>query len=361
MLAHGVEIVTVSPSRLGFGVQDGPDAARSFSVVVVFSATWLPSSMSSGMREPSPLRRFFTSPYLILVLPPLFWSGNAVFGRMAMADMSPVALGFWRWLLALVLLLPFTLLDTLAAWPAIRPHLGRFFVLGALSVGGYNTFLYAALQTTEAINATLVGAVMPLVIMLFSLVVLRESLGLWRILGLVASFGGVALVIARGDLSRLAGLVLHRGDGFMLLAVLVWSVYSVLLRLWRPGQPPMVFLTVQIATGLVVMGSLYGVDMALGGKPVPLTWEALAIVAYTAVFASLGALLAWNYGVATVGANVAGFYTNLVPLFTAVLAALLLGEAVHWYHGVGLALIFAGIALATWRRAAPPQADVVGR
>lgn len=302
------------------------------------------------MSQPSLLRRFLLSPYVVLVLPPLFWSGNAVAGRVAMGDMSPFALAFWRWLLALLILLPFTLADTLAAWPTIRRNLGRIFVLGTLSVGAYNTFLYMALQTTEAINATLVGSVMPLIIMVLSLVVLREPLGLWRSLGLAASFAGVALVIARGDLSALAALELHRGDGLMVLAVLAWGLFSVLLRRWPPEVGGPVFLTVQIATGLVAVSLCYAGDIALGGGAVPLTWGAAGIIVYTALAASLGAYFAWNYGVAKAGANIAGFYTNLVPLFTAALAAALLGETVRWYHGAGLGLIFLGIALAAIRR-----------
>lgn len=292
-------------------------------------------------------RRIAASPYVVLVLPPLFWAGNAVVGRVAMADMSPFALSFWRWAIALAVLLPFTITNTLAAWPVIRPRLGRYFVLGSLSVGLYNTFLYMALQTTEAINATLVGAVMPLVIMVLSLVVLREPLGMWRSVGLVASVAGVALVIARGNLGALAALELHRGDSLMLLAVLAWGVFSVLLRRWPSEVTAPVFVTMQIAMGLIVVTGLYVGDLATGGGAFPLTGETFAIIAYTALFPALGAFFAWNYGVAKVGANVAGFYTNLVPLFTALLAALLLNEAVRWFHGVGLGLIFLGIGLAT--------------
>ncbi|MFA7430958.1 MAG: DMT family transporter [Rhodospirillaceae bacterium] len=301
------------------------------------------------MSQPSLLRRVVGSPYFILVLPPLFWAGNAVAGRVAMDGMSPYALSFWRWALALALLLPFTLTETLTAWPVIKTRLGRLFVLGALSVGAYNTFLYMALQTTEAINATLVGAVMPLIIMVLSFIVLREPLGLWRSVGLVASIAGVALVIARGDVGALAALQLHQGDAFMLIAVMAWGLFSVLLRRWPLGLTGRVFLTVQMVMGLVVVTVLYLGDLATGGGAVPMTWEAIGIIVYTAVFPALGAYFAWNYGVAKLGANVAGFYTNLVPLFTALLAAVLLNEAVQWFHGIGLALIFLGIGLATLR------------
>lgn len=295
----------------------------------------------------TPLRQALTSPYLILVLPPLFWAGNAVAGRMAMTDMSPFALSFWRWVLALVLLLPFSLRGILAHFETIRARWKRIVVLGALSVGGFNLFLYMALQTTTAINATLVASTMPLVIMLVSFLWLKEPFGLARSVGLVLSISGVTLVIARGDLGQLAQLQLHQGDLLMLVAVLTWSLFSVTLRAYPPGLPPLVFLTAQVAAGLCVVGPLYLGAVLMGGGQMPLTADSLGIVAFTAVFPALGAFFFWNKGVAAIGANTAGFYTNLVPLFTALAAVPLLNEAVHWYHGASLVLIFAGIGMAT--------------
>jgi len=214
-------------------------------------------------------------------------------------------------------------------------------------VGGYNLFLYLALETTTAINATLVGSTMPLVIMLVSFVWLREPFGMMRSLGLVLSVGGVALVIARGDVTQLASLQLHEGDVLMLVAVFTWSLFSVALRVYPPGLPPLVFLTAQVAAGLLVVAPLYVGALVLGGGHMPLTPGSLGIVAFTALFPALGSFFFWNKGVAAGGANAAGFYTNLVPLFTALMAAPLLGEAIHWYHGASLLLIFAGIGLAT--------------
>lgn len=291
-----------------------------------------------------------TSPWVVMVIPPLLWAGNAIVGRMAMAQMSPYALSFWRWSFALLLLLPFTLRSTLAHWSVIRANAGHLISLGVLSVGAYNTLLYMALQSSTAVNVTLVGAVMPLVILLLSRIMLGEALTLWRVIGLLASFAGVAVVLARGDLSRLASLDLHRGDALMLLAVLAWSVFSVRMKARRVPLPPMVFLTVQMLTGLWVAIAVYAWDIAQGGGQVPLTLDAMAMVAYTALFASLAAFLAWNWGLAKLGANLSGFYVNLIPVFTAILAVPVLNEPLHLYHGVGMGLIFAGIGLAAIRR-----------
>jgi len=293
------------------------------------------------------VRRVVTSPYLLLAFPPLFWAGNAVVGRVAMADMSPYALSFWRWVLALCILLPFTGGDLLANWPTIRARWGRIVVLGTLSVGGFNLLLYMALQTTTAVNATLLSSVMPLAIMLLSWLILKESFGVWKSLGLVFSIAGVVLVISRGVPSRLLDIGLHEGDVLMLLAVGTWSLFSVLLRALPPGLPPMVFLTAQIGGGLVVVTPLYVVMAALGQAHMPMTWDSAAVVAFTAIFPALLAFYFWNWGVNAVGATAAGFYTNLVPVFTAILGAVFLAERIVWFHWVGMALIFCGITLAS--------------
>lgn len=306
------------------------------------------------MTSPSPSQagRLLTSPYLILLVPPLCWAGNAIIGRIAMADTGPFALNFWRWMVALLVLVPFTAPRVVAEWEAVRRTLARMMVLGTLSVGLFNALLYASLQTTEAINATLVGAVMPLAIMSLSLVLLREPFGLWRSLGLVASMAGVVLVIARGDIDRLLALELHRGDVLMLVAVASWALFSVLLRRWPLGLSTRTFLTMQIACGLVPSGLLYAIETATGGAGVPLTWQSGGIVLFTALFPALAAFVAWNYGVKMAGAAAAGFYINLVPVFTALAAVALLGETFAWYHGAGLGMIFVGIALSARKPAA---------
>lgn len=299
------------------------------------------------MADRSLLRRLVTSPYVLLIFPPLFWAANAIIGRVAAGEISPYALSFWRWILALAVMLPFTMDKMLRHWPTIRRHWLFLIVIGCLSVGSFNVLLYVALETTTAINATLVGASTPLLIMLLSLFILKEPLGLWRSVGLVLSLFGVTMVIARGDLDVLLNLDLHLGDGLMIFAMFTWALFSVLIRAFPVNLPPMVFLTAQIAGGMVLVAPLYLGALAFGGGQLPITWESAAIVGFTAFFPALAAFFLWNKGVHALGATVAGFYINLVPLFTAGLAALLLGEIFAWYHAVGLALIFSGIGLAT--------------
>lgn len=285
---------------------------------------------------------------LLLVLPPLFWAGNALVGRATVGEVPPIALSFWRWALALLILLPFTLRQVIAARHLLRANFGLLAVLGLTSVAAYNTLLYVALQTTAAINATLVATSLPVAILVLSRLWLAEPIRPAQVAGILVSLAGVLAVIAKGDPARLAALGFGGGDLLVLAAVLSWAVYTVLLRRHPLAVPGLALLTVLIAIGVVAILPLYLWELSTGAAIAP-RWSAWAAIAYTAVFPSVLSYYFWNRGVGAVGAAVAGQYNYLMPLFTGVLAVPLLGEHFLWYHGLGGALIFGGIWLATAR------------
>jgi len=285
---------------------------------------------------------------LLLVLPPLFWAGNALTGRAVANHVAPIELSFWRWVLALALLLPFTARDVLAHRRLFLERWRVVVLMGLFSVAAYNTLLYMAVQTTTAINATLVGASMPLMLLLLGRLWLGEAIRPAQALGIAVSACGVLAVVARGDPGRLAGLVLTPGDGLMLLATLSWAIYSIMLRRYALPVAGTTLLAVLILVGVVALLPLYAWHAATHPAFAP-DAGVLAAIGYTAVFASLLAYYFWNRGVAAVGAATAGQYTYLIPLFTAVLAVMLLGEEFQWFHAAGGALIFGGLALATRR------------
>lgn len=281
---------------------------------------------------------------ILLVVPPLLWAGNALVGRAVVGRLDPVELSFWRWLVALAALLPFTFRSLLRhrrvlldAWPAVV-------VMGLCSVAAYNTLLYMAMHTTTAINATLMGASMPLMIVLLARLWLGEPIRPAQMVGIAVSACGMLAVVTRGEPGRLLDLALTPGDGLMVLATLAWAVYSVMLRRYALPVPATTLLAAFVMVGLVALLPFF---LALGA-PVPAggaaTWGAIL---YTGLLASLVAFTFWNRGVAAVGAGTAGQYSYLIPLFTALMAIPLLGESVHWYHALGGGLIFAGIYLAT--------------
>ncbi len=282
---------------------------------------------------------------LLLVLPALFWAGNALIARASVGQIPPVALNFWRWAVALLLLLPFTGGDLwrhravlLARWPHLIAQ-------GLVSVTAYNALLYLALQTTTAINATLVGSSLPLMVLVLGRFWLDEPIRPRAVAGIVVSAAGLVVVVSKGAPAQLLELGLARGDGVMLLATLSWALYSVMLKRYPMPVPSYTLLTALMIVGVAAILPFYLWELAAGAvlDPSP---RNLAVIADTALVASLAAYYFWNKGVVIVGAATAGQYTYLIPLFAAILAVLLLDEEFHAFHGLGAALIFGGIALA---------------
>lgn len=306
----------------------------------------------------APPGRLSPSTIALLVLPPLFWAGNAVVGRLMNQTVPPSTLNFLRWVLALLILLP------LAAWVLRRgsrlwPNWRRFALLGALGVGSYNALQYLALRTSTPLNVTLVAASMPVWMLLVGRVLYGVPVPRRAAFGAALSLGGVAVVLSGGSLARLLTVQFVPGDGWILLATLVWSWYSwLLVRPPEGGDPPEIngdwaaFLMAQVALGLVWSGALAAAEwvyLPAADLHIDWGWPLLAALAYLAIFPSVLAYRCWGDGVARVGPAVASFFTNLTPLFAAVLSAAMLGEAPRWHHLMGFALIVGGILISSRR------------
>lgn len=286
--------------------------------------------------------------WLLMMLPPLFWAGNAVLGRAVAGSVPPIGLAFWRWFLGMLIVLPF-------AWPHLRhditPILARWksvLLLGTLGIGIYNTFQYIALNTTTALNCVMLQSSMPVMIVLMSLVLFRDRIGAMQGLGIAVSLVGAMTLISHGDPATLLGLELNAGDVWMLAAVVIYAVYTTLLRR-RPAIHGLSFVVVTFAIGAVELLPFY-IWESLSGNPVEASGITLLAVGYTVLFPSIAAYLCFNRVVELLGPNTAGLTIHLVPVFGSLLAILFLGEQPHLYHGIGIALIAAGIVLATRRR-----------
>ena len=225
-----------------------------------------------------------------------------------------------------------------AQWPLLKKGWKPVLILGVLGVGGYNTFAYIALQYTSATNAVLLNSFIPIVTIAISWGFLGKHLSRPQAIGVFTSLCGVLTIVARGDVSVLAHLNLNVGDAWMLLAVLVWAIYTVGLA-WRPaGVHPMLMLAAMTAVGLAALLPAYLWEMALGRH----------INVYPGSLAALAIFLGYifyNRGVAEVGASKGSLFIHLMPVFGTLLSAVLLGEIPLWYHYLGIALIFAGIWL----------------
>ncbi len=286
----------------------------------------------------------------LLAAASLFWAGNFVLGRAASGEVPPVGLAFWRWALAGAVLAPLAAAPVWRHRRGILRHAWLFFFLALFGVGSFNTLTYIALARTEAINAALANSVIPIAILLAAFLLDRERPARWQLAGLALSLSGVAVIVARGDPVSLAGLAVNSGDLIMLVAVIAWGLYTVLLRrvppALRASLGPMGLLFATILFGLPLIGLCHLLEIALGGIPMPADATSLALVAYTALFASVASYLCWNGGVALIGPAASGPFLHLLPLFAALLAVPLLGEAVQPYHFVGFLLIVGGVALA---------------
>ena len=304
---------------------------------------------SSGWR--SLARSVWASAYILLTATALFWAGNAIVARGAREAVPPVALSFWRWALALLIILPF-------AWPHLRRDADRLrrqwrltALLGVLGIGCFNTLLYWGLQSTTALNSMLLQAGQTGAILLLAMVLFGERAGAWKITGAVLALGGALVIISGGNASVLLGLEFNRGDLLIALAVVLWALYSVLLRR-RPQVHPLSFFAATLIVGVAAIAPFYLVELAGGARIVAGPESALAI-AYVAIFPSVLAYLCFNRGVELIGAAATGQYLNVMPVFGAILAVLFLGERLQAFHFVGAALIAAGIVLARRREQTP--------
>ena len=286
----------------------------------------------------------------MLSLAPALWAGNAIVGRLAQDLLSPFALNFFRWCIAFVLLLPLAwrvLCKDSPIWPLWR----QYMLLGLLGIGCYNALLYLALKTSTPLNVTLVGSSMPVWMLAIGRLCWRTPVSRKQMSGALLSVLGVVVVMSRGDLQTLLNLRFVAGDLFMMLATIAWAFYTWLLS--RSTGPQQVkshwasFLLAQILFGLLWSGLFTGAEAALGGFRFVVGWPLLGTLLFIAIGPAILAYRFWGMGVQRSTPAIAGFFGNLIPLFTALLSIPVLGETPHLYHGMAFALIVAGIVVSS--------------
>ncbi len=285
--------------------------------------------------------------YTGLVLTPLFWAGNAVVARGVVDEIPPTSLAFWRWVLALLIILPFGLPGVRREWPVVRNHWPRMLVLALFSVTAFNTLLYLAATTTTAVNIALINSTIPVMVALLAFLLLGQRTRPVQGVGIAVALTGMLMVIGQGTLTRLTGLSFSAGDLVMVAAVASWGAFSVLLRRLSIPLTSLTFLTVQIALGTAALAPVYLIDLAAFSGGFTPSLSSLPPLLYVAIFPGILAYAFWNHGVLNVGPAKAAMFMYLVPVFASVLAWLFLGERLAWYHLAGGALILAGLYLTT--------------
>jgi drug/metabolite transporter (DMT)-like permease len=292
---------------------------------------------------------YLTSPYLGLTTAALLWSGNFVIGRALRDQISPLTLNFWRWTIALGVLLLFAHGPLWAYRRVVLREWKLMVALGFTGVAAFQTCVYLALVTTSALNALLLLVTTPLLTVFGAWALFRDPVTPRQLLGLAVSLVGAVLLIARGSLSLLMGLHFGTGDLWMLLAVVLWTAYSLLLRRRPADLPQSVLLTASAITGIMGMLPVY-LWTQLGEELPRLSTQAVWGLLYVSLLASVLAFLLWNRGVSKLGPNRASTFIYLMPLFGAVLSLIFLGEGVQGYQVTGGMLIFFGVVLMNWRQ-----------
>jgi drug/metabolite transporter (DMT)-like permease len=291
---------------------------------------------------------------VLLVIPPLMWSGNAVVGHMVSPLVSPMLLNLLRWAIAFVLLLPLAgsvLKRSSPLWLQWR----RFAVLSLFSIGAYNALLYLALNTSTPINVTLVGASTPVWVLLVGRLLFGVPVSGRQLVGAFLSIAGVALVLSRGQWATLLSMRLVVGDIYILLASVGWAYYSWMLVHPTPESASIrkdwaAFLLAQIVFGLGWSTAFAGAEWAATEAHIQWGWPLVSALAFVAIGPAVVAYAAWGAGVARAGPAVAGFFINLTPLFTALLSSVFLGDAPQAFHAVAFVLIVSGIVLSSRRK-----------
>jgi drug/metabolite transporter (DMT)-like permease len=304
----------------------------------------------SSARPPAQRASWLAHPYLLLTLAPLFWGGNMVAAKLAVGVLPPFVLLAARFVVALIVVLPF-------AWPHFRADAavlkrrwGWLFIYGAVGFAAFNACLYAGANFTTAINSSIEQASIPVFVFAGNFALFGVRGQPLQIVGLVLTIVGVALVATHGDLATIAGFRFNAGDLLVLLACLIYGAYTLALR-YKPNVHWLSFL------GATMIGAAIGglVFLVLSGSA-PIALGALAaagpkgwaIIAYVAILPSLVSQLCYAQGIGMIGANRGGLFNNLIPVFGTILSVLVLGEQLEAYHLAAAAIVIAGIGLAEW-------------
>jgi drug/metabolite transporter (DMT)-like permease len=299
-------------------------------------------SILSGLSHLS--RKSWSSPYFLMIFTTLFWGGNVVAGRMAVGEVSPMAVVFLRWLIA------FALLGALAARPIreeyrlILPHWPLVLLMGVFGYTGYNALYYTAAHHTSAANMAIIQGATPIVVLLMGFALYGTRLNRWQFLGAVLTLIGVFVSAARGDISVITTLSFNRGDLWLLIASVMYALYTLLLRK-RPAVSPLVFFAAMAAGATASSLPLLAWEAQQG----ELVWPSVKgwlIIAYIAVFPSLLCQIAYIRGIELIGPGRASIFYNLVPIFGVMLAALILFEMPTLADIAALALVIGGILIA---------------
>ena len=283
--------------------------------------------------------------YVFLIFSTLFWSGNFIVGKFAtLFEIPPMSLNVLRWISVWIILLPFTFKEIRSNLVYIKKNILVIGFMGMITISLFNSVVYYALNYTQVINAVLVLAAIPAATIVLSSIMKIEKTNLFQILGLVLSIIGIGSIISNGEVQRILSLSFNKGDLWMIVCVLSWSLYSTLLKKHKFKFSQFTLIQLMVSVGLLFLIPQLLYEQSIGLE-IKFNKAFFLILFYVVAFPAIAAYYFWQKGVEIIGPNRASMFIQLMPLFSAVMAIIIFNEKFELYHFAGAAFIVSGIYL----------------
>ena len=283
--------------------------------------------------------------YLFLVLAALFWSGNFIVGKFAtLFQVPPLTLNVFRWISVWLILIPFTYKEILINLPYIKKNWLVISFMGVITISTFNSVVYFALNYTQVINAVLVLAAIPAATIVLSTLMKIEKTNIFQLLGLFLSIIGIGSIISNGNIQNIISLSFNKGDLWMLVCVITWSLYSTLLKKHKFKLSQFTLIQLMVSVGIIFLIPQFFYEQSIG---LELNYNKafFLILFYVVMFPAIGAYYCWQKGIEIIGPNRSTMFIQLMPLFSAVMAIIIFKEKFEFYHLTGATFILTGIYL----------------
>jgi drug/metabolite transporter (DMT)-like permease len=285
--------------------------------------------------------------YIFLVLCTLFWAGNFIVGKVAsLFEIPPFSLNFYRWLIAFIILFPFTYTKITENFHEIKKKIIPLSIMGFTSITIFNSVVYYSLNFTQVLNGVLMISTIPVLIIFFSSCFTNEKIKINQILGVITSLIGVLIIITKFQLNTLLSLNLNKGDLWILVAMISWATYSIMVKEKKINLDPLALLQTLIFIGLIFLIPFYLYELH-NAQYLKLNIPVLLTVGYVVIFAGIGAYIFWIGAIKIIGPSRSGVFLHLMPVFSSLMAIFLLGERFANFHIFGALFILTGIIVST--------------
>ena len=285
--------------------------------------------------------------YIFLVLCTLFWAGNFIVGKVAtLFDVPPFTLNFYRWLIAFLILFPFTYKKIFQNIDEVKNNLIPLSIMGFASITIFNSVVYYSLNYTQVLNGVLMISTIPVLIIFFSSCFTNEKIKITQIIGVITSLIGVLIIITKLEFNKLLTLNLNKGDLWILVAMISWATYSIMVKEKKINLEPFALLETLIFIGLIFLIPFYFYELYTG-QYLQINIPVILTIGYVVLFAGIGAYIFWIGAIQLIGPSRSGIFLHLMPVFSSLMAIFLIGERLANFHIVGALFILTGIFVST--------------